>query len=247
MRGKIRICNTKNQVYRNIDDLILLMHRLRYTKDQRDAPMSYSLSLQARKKIEEFILDGVLHTEEKITERDMAKRLGMSRAPVREAIRELINAGLLEQISARQIKVRQLLVTEIEEIFSIRALLEGRATALAAANIQSGTQLNQLQALHEKMIVVADSLDYPTYFDLNIQFHKIIHEIANAPRLQGLIDQIMCESLLFRSRSLVNEAQIQNSIQEHSQILMSLEARDCELAKLLMTRHIQNGFNRLEL
>jgi DNA-binding GntR family transcriptional regulator len=208
--------------------------------------MSYSLSLQARKQIEEFILDGVLQTADKITERDMAMRLGMSRAPVREAIRELINAGLLEQISARQIIVRQLQLAEIEEIYSIRAMLEGKAAALAAANHES-EQLNQLQVLHEQMILVAHSLDYPTYFDLNIQFHKLIHKIANAPRLLNLIDQIMRESLLFRSRSLVDDGHIQNSIEEHSQILMSLKCGDCELANLLMIRHIQNGFNRLEL
>ena len=208
--------------------------------------MSYPLSLQARKQIEEFILDGVLRTEDKITERDMAVRLGMSRAPVREAIRELINAGLLEQISARQIVVRQLLFTEIKEIFDIRAMLEGKAAALAAGNRQSG-QLKQLQSLFERMILVADSQDYPTYFDLNIQFHKLIHQIANAPRLLSLIDQIMRESLLLRSRSLVNEDHIQNSINEHNQILMSLESGDSELAELLMIRHVQNGFNRLEL
>ena len=208
--------------------------------------MSYSLSLQARKQIEEFVLDGILRTGDKITERDMATRLGMSRAPIREAIKDLVNAGLLEQISARQIVVRQLLVTEIEEIFNIRALLEGKAAALAAANRHSG-QLEQLQDLLEQMILVARSLDYPTYFDLNIQFHKLIHQIANAPRLLGLIDQIMRESLLLRSRSLVNEDHIQNSINEHSQILISLETGDSELADLLMTRHVQNGFNRLEL
>jgi len=208
--------------------------------------MSYPLRLQARKQIEEFILEGVLRTEDKITERDMAVRLGMSRAPVREAIRELINAGLLEQISARQIVVRQLLFTEIEEIFDIRAMLEGKAAALAAGNRQSG-QLKQLQSLFERMILVADSQDYPTYFDLNIQFHKLIHQIANAPRLLSLIDQIMRESLLLRSRSLVNEDHIQNSINEHNQILMSLESGDSELAELLMIRHVQNGFNRLEL
>ena len=208
--------------------------------------MSYSLSLQARKQIEEFVLDGILRTGDKITERDMATRLGMSRAPIREAIRDLVNAGLLEQISARQIVVRQLLVTEIEEIFNIRALLEGKAAALAAANRHSG-QLEQLQDLLEQMILVARSLDYPTYFDLNIQFHKLIHQIANAPRLLGLIDQIMREFLLLRSRSLVNKDQIQISINEHSQILISLETGDSELADLLMTRHVQNGFNRLEL
>jgi DNA-binding GntR family transcriptional regulator len=142
--------------------------------------------------------------------------------------------------------VRQLLFTEIEEIFDIRAMLEGKAAALAAGNRQSG-QLKQLQSLFERMILVADSQDYPTYFDLNIQFHKLIHQIANAPRLLSLIDQIMRESLLLRSRSLVNEDHIQNSINEHNQILMSLESGDSELAELLMIRHVQNGFNRLEL
>jgi len=63
----------------------------------------------------------------------------------------------------------------------------------------------------------------------------------------SLIDQIMRESLLLRSRSLVNEDHIQNSINEHNQILMSLESGDSELAELLMIRHVQNGFNRLEL
>ena len=62
--------------------------------------MTDSLSLKARQQTEEFILQGRLSAGEKITERDLAERLGMSRAPVREAIRELINVGLLEQISA---------------------------------------------------------------------------------------------------------------------------------------------------
>ena len=82
--------------------------------------MTDSLSLKARKKTEEFILQGILKAGDKITERDLAERLGMSRAPVREAIRELIGVGLLEQISARQIVVRQLLLSEVKEIFSIR-------------------------------------------------------------------------------------------------------------------------------
>ena len=73
--------------------------------------MTDSLSLKARKKTEEFILRGILKAGDKITERDLAERLRMSRAPVREAIRELIGVGLLEQISARQIVVRQFTVS----------------------------------------------------------------------------------------------------------------------------------------
>ena len=208
--------------------------------------MTDSLSLKARKKTEEFILQGILKAGDKITERDLAERLGMSRAPVREAIRELIAVGLLEQISARQIVVRQLLLSEVKEIFSIRAMLEGTAAAAAATRFQT-KDLLKLEQLHEDMKRVARSDDLTDYFDLNIQFHKVIHTVAESPRLINLIDQVMRESLVFRSRSLADQKNIQKSIEEHEQLVRAFKAHDNELASILMTRHIEGGFNRLEL
>ena len=208
--------------------------------------MTDSLSLKARKKTEEFILQGILKAGDKITERDLADRLSMSRAPVREAIRELIGVGLLEQISARQIVVRQLLLSEVKEIFSIRAMLEGKAAASAAERFQT-VDLIKLEMLHEDMKRVAGSNDLSDYFDLNIQFHKVIHTVAESPRLMNLIDQVMRESLVFRSRSLADHENIQKSIEEHEQLVKAFKAHDDELASILMARHIEGGFNRLEL
>jgi DNA-binding GntR family transcriptional regulator len=208
--------------------------------------MTESLSNKARRKTEELILKGSLAAGAKITERDLAERLGMSRAPIREAIRELVSVGLLEQISARQIVVRQLELSEVKEIFEIREMLEARAASLASANITTETY-KSLEELHLQMKTTAAINEFSDYFDLNISFHTLIHEIAAAPRLATLIDQVMRESLLFRSRGLVDEANIRSSIEEHEQLLKALRARDSELAGLLMSRHIQGGFNRLEL
>ena len=208
--------------------------------------MTDSLSLKARKKTEEFILQGILKAGDKITERDLAERLGMSRAPVREAIRELIGVGLLEQISARQIVVRQLLLSEVKEIFSIRAMLEGKAAATAATRFRT-QDLMELEQLHEKMKQVARSEDLTDYFDLNIEFHKVVHTVAASPRLMNLIDQVMRESLVFRSRSLADYENIQKSIEEHEQLVRAFKAHDDELASILMARHIEGGFKRLEL
>ena len=205
--------------------------------------MTESLSNVARRKTEELILQGALAVGTKITERDLAERLGMSRAPVREAIRELISVGLLEQISARQIVVRRLELSEIREIFEIREMLEARAASLASIRI-SNEQYNALEELHLKMLKAA-AVSPPDYFELNI--HSMIHEIANAPRLATLIDHVMRESLLFRSRGLVDEANIRSSIEEHEQLLKAIRLHDAELASLLMGRHIQGGFRRLEL
>jgi len=209
-------------------------------------PMSESLSNKARRKTEELILKGSLAAGAKITERDLAERLGMSRAPVREAIRELVSVGLLEQISPRQIVVRQLELTEVREIFEIREMLEARAVSLATERITTD-QYNSLEKLHLAMKTTASKCEFSDYFDLNIAFHKLIHEIASAPRLATLIDQVMRESLLFRSRGLVDEKNIRASIEEHEQLLKALRAGDGELASLLMSRHIQGGFYRLEL
>ena len=208
--------------------------------------MTESLSNKARRKTEELILKGSLAAGAKITERDLAERLGMSRAPIREAIRELVSVGLLEQISARQIVVRQLELSEVKEIFEIREMLEARAASLASANM-TADQYKSLEELHLQMKTTAAINEFSDYFDLNISFHTLIHEIATAPRLATLIDQVMRESLLFRSRGLVDEANIRSSIEEHEQLLKALRARDSELAGLLMSRHIQGGFNRLEL
>ena len=208
--------------------------------------MTESLSNKARRKTEELILKGSLAAGAKITERDLAERLGMSRAPVREAIRELVTVGLLEQISARQIVVRQLELSEVREIFEIRGMLESRAASLASERITT-EQYKSLEALHLEMETTATRGEFSDYFDLNIAFHKLIHEIAAAPRLATLIDQVMRESLLFRSRGLVDEANIRSSIEEHEQLLKALRVGDAELTSLLMRRHIQGGFNRLEL
>ena len=208
--------------------------------------MGESLSQQARKNTEELILQGILKTGAKITERDLAGRLGMSRAPIREAIRELVNVGLLDQISARQIIVRQLEVNEVKEIFHIREMLESKAASLAAANITVAA-LETLEALHDSMQKAAFTGNHGDYFDLNIKFHYRIHAAAKSPRLATLIDQIMRESLIFRSRILVDQENIRQSLEEHEQLLKSIQAKDCELSGLLMSRHIQGGFERLDL
>ena len=196
--------------------------------------------------IEELILSGHLAVGDKITERDLAERLTMSRAPVREAIKESITAGLLERSSARSIIVRDFQLSEINEIYTIRMMLEARAAELAARQI-TPQSLDELQVLHNKMELAAKADKYEEYYDLNLEFHRLIHSAARAPRLKTIIEMVMKESLLFRSRGLVDKANIETSSQEHRGILEALRSNDSELAELLMRRHIRGGLERLRL
>lgn len=203
-----------------------------------------SLSAKARSMIEELILEG--HLVGKATERDLAQRLHMSRAPIREAMRELINVGLLERQGPKTIIVREMKISEIEEIYQIRKILEAHATSIAASKMTTH-HFERLQELHTQMISAAHEENYDLYYEYNISFHQTIHEAADSPRVTALIKQVMKESMLFRSRGLVDQENLQKSIKEHEQLLGAFADKDEELAKLFMTRHIEGGLNRLHL
>lgn len=205
-----------------------------------------SLGMRARNLIEELILEGTLATGTKITERDLADRLGMSRAPIRDAIKELIADGLLHRLGTRCIVVRELKLREIDEIYSIRKILEARAAFLAASRI-TPNDMNTLIELHECMKEAAHESLFSEYYELNIRFHQIIHQASESPRLANMIETVMKESLLFRSRGLVDQSNLVESIAEHEMILRALKTRDAELAELCMHRHISGGLTRLRL
>ena len=182
----------------------------------------------------------------KVTERYLAEQLDMSRAPVREAMRELVNDGLLERTSSRIVVVRQLNLDEIEEIYRIRTMLEAQAAALAAER-STEKELRHFRELHRLMLEAAKNDDFEGYYLLNIDFHRAIHVAANSPRLAAIIEQVMKESLLLRSRGLVDNENLDRSSQEHAQMISAFESRDAELASLFMTRHIAGGLRRLHL
>ena len=109
-----------------------------------------SLSESARTMIEELILSGELVAGTKVTERDLAERLDMSRVPVREAIKDLLRVGLLGRVGTRGVIVRKLDTDEIREIYAIRMILEARAARLASERITQQS-LQTLQQLHQAM------------------------------------------------------------------------------------------------
>ena len=205
-----------------------------------------SLSESARTMIEELILSGELVAGTKVTERDLAERLDMSRVPVREAIKGLLTVGLLGRVGTRGVIVRKLDTDEIREIYAIRMILEARAARLASERITQQS-LQTLQQLHQDMREAFKEDDYSSYYELNLKFHKEIHLAAHTPRLIKFIDMVMKESLLLRSRGLVDRENLEISLAEHQNLLDALIDRDAELAEIYMRRHIHRGLKRLHL
>ncbi len=150
------------------------------------------------------------------------------------------------RVGTRGVIVRKLDTDEIEEIYAFRMILEARAARLASERITQQS-LQTLQQLHQDMREAFNEEDYASYYELNLKFHKEIHQAAHTPRLIEIIAMVMKESLLLHSRGLVDRENLQTSLAEHQNLLDALISRDSELAEIYMRRHIQSGLKRLHL
>jgi DNA-binding GntR family transcriptional regulator len=184
----------------------------------------------------QWILTGELSAGQKLTEQEVAARLGVSRGPVREALRALAAAGLLQIEPNRGAFVRKVDLNEAIEIHDIYSALEELAARSAARSL-TGAQLEELKELVEAMDAAAEAEDLDRYYTLNLSFHRRLVEISGNRRLLGIYSRLLNELHLFRRFGLMQRGQMQRSNHEHHQILEKLAIGDPEGAAEAMRRH----------
>ncbi|QJQ97811.1 FCD domain-containing protein [Halomonas sp. PGE1] len=202
-----------------------------------------SLTDLAYREIERMILARELETGERLNDSHLAKRFGISRGPVREAIGRLASAGLVEMIQNKGAYVRVIDIDDALEIYDIRAALE-RAGVMAAARRMTPDQLLGLRLQVERMDACEGAGDRESYFVANLEFHRMIHEASGNKRLVELSERFSRELRLFRHISLIT-AGIHESNLEHHRILEALEQGDAEQAAAAMERHVTQAKVRL--
>lgn len=202
-----------------------------------DMPLSEAV-YQAVKTV---LRSGDVPPETRLVETDIATRLGVSRTPVREAMRRLQADGLIEPTASRGFVLVDLLA-DAEESFQIRQRLEGLAAYRAARKI-SAPELEDLQALQEEMEVLISKpeVDPAELTTLNIKFHEAITEAACSERLRQLISQFTVEYVARRVVELYGPDERAASISHHRQILDALWERNAERAEELAMDHIAMG------
>ena len=145
------------------------MHPTRSTRPQ--APQHpRSRAVDVERAVAQWILTGELSPGQKLTEQDVAERLGLSRGPVREALRALAEAGLLQIEPNRGASVRKVDLNEALEIHDVYSALEELAAQSAARRL-AGAPVEQLTALVEAMDAAAEAEDLDRYYALNLSFH----------------------------------------------------------------------------
>ena len=195
--------------------------------------------------IREAIQSGRYIPGQRLVADELARELGTSRMPVREALQKLEAAGLVRIIPHRGAVVSELSETEIVEVYHIRAVLEGLAVRLAVPRFTPGDN-DRLQALIVEMATAAapkPALDQ--ILRANREFHEIIWEAAHAPRLRELLGNLYDASQRFRNLSVLLPGRLTQILEEHRRIVQSLAAGDSAEAERFANEHYENTAQRL--
>jgi DNA-binding GntR family transcriptional regulator len=175
-----------------------------------------------------------------IDEQTLAKEFGISRTPLREAIKVLAAEGLITMKLRRGAYVTEVNRGDLEQIFTILSLLEGQAAKEAATKAQE-KDLNELDDMHLRLEKAAADRNLDQFFEVNVRFHERIIAIANNPWMTGVIADLRKVLKLQRKDSLSRTGRLQSSLSEHREILKALLERDPIAAEQAMRTHLARG------
>ena len=189
--------------------------------------------------LKEMILEGELKAGDRLIERELAGKLGISRTPIREAMFRLESQGFVKTVARKGVVVSNISENEVIEVFTILASLEVLAVKLAAGRMDRETQLELDQKI-EELIELKDQAE--ENFNLeHIQMNRLINKASKSPKLfeilSGLIDYIhMAANMGYETPGRRKE-----SLKEHIDIMKALRDKEAEMAEYLMRIHIENS------
>ena len=179
-----------------------------------------------------------------LDEQSLAAQFGISRTPMREAIKVLASEGLVTIKMNRGAYVTEVSRNDLAQIFTVLSLLEGQA-AKETANKATEDELNLLDHLQHRLETAAADRNIEQFFEINSKFHELIQQIAGNRWMNGVIDDLRKVLKLHRKDSLTSTGRLQNSLIEHREILKAILKRDEFAAEAAMRKHFANGLEAL--
>ncbi|WP_082080230.1 GntR family transcriptional regulator [Cupriavidus basilensis] len=196
-----------------------------------------ALYLEVAERLRTLIDEHALMPGAWIDEASVAESMGISRTPLREALKVLAAEGLVRLEPRRGCFVNALSEQDLDEIFPLMALLEGRC-AFEAARKSSAVDLDALESLHAELARYARDGNIDAYYETNYQIHEAIQRLAGNRWLSGLISDLRKVLRLSRHKSLKLPGRIRESCAEHLSVFSALKAHDSEGAEALMKTHL---------
>lgn len=196
----------------------------------------------AYRTIREGIISGVYPQGSHLTAQQLAELTGLSRTPVREAMRRLDAEGLISLIPNRGAFVSRWTREEIEQIYELRVMLEAFA-AQTAAERANPEQIEELRAIADRMTAALQSpeIDYEGITEINAEFHRAVLEACGNARLRELLGSLTEMPLILSTFRNYSRAQLERSAAQHVELVEAISLRDSALAHAVMTAHIRTA------
>jgi DNA-binding GntR family transcriptional regulator len=190
-------------------------------------------------RVRELITKGELASGQKIPEKDLCERFGVSRTPLREALKVLASEGIVTLTPHRGASVSALTVAEIEEVFPIIGALEALSGEIACSRI-TDAEVDAIRALHVKMVASWKAGQIQSYFRLNQSIHEAILDATRNETLKALYRSLSGRLFTARYTANMSEKRWARAVAEHEEILAALEERDATRLARVMRKHLAN-------
>ena len=189
--------------------------------------------------LREAIVNGVLIPGERLMEIQLAEEMGVSRTPVREAIRKLELEGFVVMIPRKGAYVAGVSFKDVKDVFEIRAALEGLAAGLAAEKV---TQ-EEIELMERALHYEREPASLEEMVQSDTDFHALLYKASRNERLIQILANLREQIQRFRTTSLAVPGRGKNAIQEHRAMVDAIARHDVEDAQSLATAHIENAAN----
>lgn len=188
--------------------------------------------------LRDMIVTGNLEPGERIVEKDLSEQLGVSRTPIREAIKTLTLDGLVDSPAHRGARVKPLEADEIKALFDVIAVLESLAAERAATGLQP-RQLRRLETLHARMRSAFEDGNRAKYFELNTEIHDSIVAFSGNPILRDTHERLMLRARRGRYLAILSGSRWAEAMQQHEDLMSALRAREPARAADVWRNHLE--------
>ena len=189
--------------------------------------------------LRQAILRGEMEPGERLMEIQLAQKLGVSRTPIREAIRKLELEGLVIMIPRKGAEVAHITEKDMRDVLEVRATLEELVVALACKNV-TDEKLAELKAANKLFETAIVSKDVVNIVDADVHFHDIIYTMTDNARLIQIINNLREQMYRYRLEYVKDARTHSILISEHNDIIKQLKDRNVEQAKKVIYQHINN-------
>ena len=187
--------------------------------------------------LERAILEGRYQPGQRLREVELAERLGVSRTPLREAFYTLETRGLLQIQPRRGAFVKSVTVEEMEELLTVRVALDGLAARLAAEKAEAA-DIEELKKVHKGQGAAFRKGNDSAFHSLGQEFHNLIYAASGNPKLISIYRSLRIDAALYPVADILLPGETKKSLEDHSELLAAIDARNANKAQNIAERHI---------